>query len=98
MQMLLFKTGGWFVVALLALVAAVSAVDMGFAVHMTIFAIAALLTMLAGIRTANYPALARGQIKSTDQSLYYDDVVRWGVIATTFWGLAGFLVGLFIAL
>jgi cytochrome c oxidase cbb3-type subunit 1 len=29
---------------------------------------------------------------------YYDDVIRWGVIATVFWGLAGMLVGVYIAL
>ena len=28
---------------------------------------------------------------------YQDDVVRWGVIATVFWGLAGLLVGVVIA-
>ena len=31
-------------------------------------------------------------------SRYDDDPIRWGVIATLFWGIAGFLVGLIIAL
>ena len=35
------------------------------------------------------PAVATGE--------YMDDVVRYGVIATAFWGVAGFLVGTFIA-
>ncbi len=33
-----------------------------------------------------------------DQAQYDDDPVRWGVIATLFWGMAGFSAGLFIAL
>ena len=32
-----------------------------------------------------------------DDGLYMDSVIRAGVIATTFWGLAGFLVGVVIA-
>ena len=34
----------------------------------------------------------------TDPSRYDDDPIRWGIIATVFWGMAGFLAGLFIAL
>jgi len=33
----------------------------------------------------------------TDQSAYMDDVVRYGAIATVFWGITGFLVGVVIA-
>lgn len=99
MPTLLMKTGGWFVLALLLVVAAVNAVDTGFAVHMTISAIAALIAMMVGLRSANYQRLAVGGTESPgDQSRYYDDVVRWGVIATVFWGVAGFLAGLYIAL
>ena len=32
-----------------------------------------------------------------DSSSYEDGVIRAGVIATAFWGIAGFLVGTFIA-
>ncbi len=33
-----------------------------------------------------------------DQGVYDDDPIRWGVIATLFWGIAGCLAGLYIAL
>ena len=32
------------------------------------------------------------------QSEYFDEVVRYGVIATVFWGVVGFLVGVVVAL
>ena len=99
MPTLLMKTGGWFVLALLLIVAAVNAVDTGFAIHMTIAALAALIAMTFGLRRANYARLANGMASPAgDQSRYYDDVIRWGVIATVFWGVAGFLAGLVIAL
>ncbi len=34
---------------------------------------------------------------SGDASVYNDDVIRWGVIATLFWGTAGLLVGVIAA-
>ena len=33
-----------------------------------------------------------------DEAEYEDTIVKWGVIASVFWGLAGLLVGLIIAL
>ena len=36
--------------------------------------------------------------KPADAGRYDDEPIRWGVIATVFWGIAGFLAGLFIAL
>ncbi len=33
-----------------------------------------------------------------DQTRYEDGIIKWGVFATAFWGVAGFLVGLVIAL
>ena len=94
MPTLLMKTGGWLVVALLLLAAAAMAVDTPFAIHMTIGAIAALLAMAAGLRSGNY----EGKAVAADQGRYYDDISRWGVIATVFWGVAGFAAGLYIAL
>ena len=35
--------------------------------------------------------------KTSDNDVYFDGVVRAGVIATIFWGMAGFLAGLAIA-
>jgi cytochrome c oxidase cbb3-type subunit I len=98
MESVLMKAGGWFAVALLAFVAFVMAVDTGFAVHMAIVVTAALLAMWFAISKPDYEAITKGILKMPDDSLYDDEVIRWGVIATVFWGMAGFLAGLYIAL
>ena len=99
MEQLVLRSGGWLLAALLALAAALLAVDTGFSIHMGIVCVAALLAMWFTMSRANYTAIAQGVFKMpSDQSAYDDDPVRWGVIATVFWGLAGFLAGLYIAL
>ena len=99
MDTLVAKAGGWLGLALLALVMAAVAVDAPFAVHMIIVALAALLMLWATVSRADYEAIARGILKMpADQGVYDDDPVRWGVIATLFWGVAGMAAGLFIAL
>jgi cytochrome c oxidase cbb3-type subunit I len=98
MTSLTLRAGAWLVLAILAIFAAALAADWGFSVHMAIFAIAALLTLAATVRSADYAALSRGLLKMPDAGKYDDDPVRWGVIATVFWGVTGFLVGLVIAL
>ena len=99
MDQLLLKSGGWFALAVVALLAALMAVDSGFAVHMAIACAAALLMVVVTIGGADYAGIARGLLKMpADQGKYDDDPIRWGVIATVFWGLAGFLAGLYIAL
>jgi cytochrome c oxidase cbb3-type subunit 1 len=93
------RAGGWLVVALLAFFALAYSADAGFAVHMGIVMLAALITLVVTLRGADYGAIARGVLRvPADQSKYDDDPIRWGVIATVFWGLAGFLAGLYIAL
>ena len=74
-----------------ALCAAGFAADTGFAVHMVICAGAA---MIAAFYTLNQ--IGRSP-RPEGPDRYYDDVIRWGVIATVFWGVAGFLVGILIA-
>ena len=99
MDQLLLKSGGWFALAVIAFLASLMAVDSGFAVHMGIVCVAALLIAVVTIGGADYASIARGLVKMpTDQGKYDDDPIRWGVIATVFWGLAGFLAGLYIAL
>ena len=99
MDQLLLKSGGWFALAVIAFLASLMAVDSGFAVHMGIFCAAALLIAVVTIGGADYASIARGLVKMpADQGKYDDDPIRWGVIATVFWGLAGFLAGLYIAL
>ncbi|WP_179499406.1 cytochrome-c oxidase, cbb3-type subunit I [Sphingopyxis sp. JAI108] len=99
MDGLVMKAGGWLALALFALVMAALAVDAPFAVHMVIVAAACLAVLWATISRADYGAIARGLLKMpADQGVYDDDPVRWGVIATLFWGIAGMAAGLFIAL
>ena len=99
MDGLVTRAGGWLGLALLALVAAALAVDAPFAVHMVIVALACLAMLWATVTRADYGAIARGVLKMpADDGAYHDDPVRWGVIATLFWGVAGMAAGLFIAL
>ena len=99
MDTMVTRAGAWFVVALLAFAAFAQSVDPGFSVHMGIVGAVALLASAMTLRGTDFTALANGiTSKPNDLSRYDDDPIRWGVIATIFWGVAGFLVGLFIAL
>ncbi len=99
MESVLGKAGLWALVLCAALAALVGAQDTGFAVHMAIIMAVAGLLMLVTIGRFDPLAKAQGIFKMPPgPSRYDDDVVRWGVIATMFWGLAGLLAGLFIAL
>ncbi|WP_164118627.1 cytochrome-c oxidase, cbb3-type subunit I [Sphingorhabdus sp. Alg239-R122] len=99
MDNLVFRAGGWLVLAALAFMAMALAADGGFAVHMGIITIACLIVLWVTVSKADYGAIARGIIKSpADPGIYDDEPIRWGVIATLFWGMAGFAVGLYIAL
>ncbi|MBU6165556.1 MAG: cytochrome-c oxidase, cbb3-type subunit I [Alphaproteobacteria bacterium] len=89
----LAKSGGLFLAMVVALVAMAQAQDTAFAIHMAIMALAALIAALAVIATADVNARL-----GHDESVYDDAPIRWGVIATTFWGVVGLLAGLFIAL
>ncbi len=93
------RAGLWAVIALIALVAGASAADSGFSAHMVIVALAALIALWASVTQVDYAAVARGVLRIPgDPSRYDDDVVRWGILATVFWGIVGLTVGLFIAL
>jgi cytochrome c oxidase cbb3-type subunit 1 len=94
MQWVVVRSGGYILAMLLALVALSQAVDNAFAVHMAIFALAALIAAVVTVRTADHS----GMVLVHDKTLYDDEPIRWGVIATTFWGVVGLLVGLTIAL
>ena len=98
MVTLIGRAGIWLVLLLIAILAVAAAADTGFAIHMGIVAAACLIGLYFTLTKANYEALARGGANLPDQSRYDDDPIRWGVIATVFWGMAGFTAGLFIAL
>ncbi|UAB78904.1 cytochrome-c oxidase, cbb3-type subunit I [Erythrobacter sp. SCSIO 43205] len=90
---------GFYALALLAVIAAIAgAQDTGFAVHMGIIGLVLVIMMVATLGTFNPLAKASSIFKMpSGPAKYDDDVVRWGVIATMFWGLAGLLAGVFIA-
>jgi len=92
----LFKAGGWTIGALIALLALSQAADLGFAVHMAIVAAAAVIAAVWAVVGAQRSA-AQAQGSPARLDVYDDDVIRWGLIATVFWGVVGFLVGLVIA-
>ncbi|MBU3991089.1 MAG: cbb3-type cytochrome c oxidase subunit I, partial [Alphaproteobacteria bacterium] len=99
MEIVLGRAGIWLAALLLAVMAIAAAADTGFAIHMGIVAIACGIGLWVTLSKTDYSAIARGIIRApADQTRYDDDPVRWGVIATVFWGMAGFTAGLFIAL
>ncbi|MEM8695427.1 MAG: cbb3-type cytochrome c oxidase subunit I, partial [Pseudomonadota bacterium] len=98
METLTMKVGSLLIAAFLAFVAAALAADSGFAIHMWIVVAACLIAAFVIANKTDFAALARAGAPKPDQSRYDDDPVRWGVIATIFWGMAGFLAGLYIAL
>lgn len=99
MESVVSRSGWWLAALFLSIFAMAAAVDWGFSVHMGIFALAALTGLIASLRTTDFQAAARGLLKvPVDEGRYDDDLIRYGMIATVFWGMAGFLAGLFIAL
>ncbi len=93
------RSGGWLLVALAALVMIAASADFGFSVHMGIVAAAALAVVVVTLRKADDAQLAGLPFsRQPDETRYDDDPVRWGVLATLFWGVAGFAAGLYIAL
>jgi cytochrome c oxidase cbb3-type subunit I len=80
------------IMAFLALLGAAFGHDMAFRAHFWIITGVLAVGAAALFRQVDY-----GFVSAPDQSGYNDDVVRYGVIATMFWGIAGFLVGVIIA-
>jgi cytochrome c oxidase cbb3-type subunit I len=99
MDTILIKTGGWLLIALAAVLMIAVSSDFGFSVHLAIIAVAAFAVMIVTMQRADYSLPVPGETGSlVDHGRYDDDPVRWGVIATMFWGVAGFAAGLYIAL
>ena len=91
------KALGLAFLAAFALILIPRAADGGFAVHLAIVAIAAFAAVAVSLRSAN-DAVFLGIANRPDSSLYDDAPIRWGVLATMFWGLAGLAAGLYIAM
>jgi cytochrome c oxidase cbb3-type subunit 1 len=65
--------------------------DLPYKVNAAVVMLAAAITFIYSLRKMEQPKLA------TPMGEYNDGVVRAGVIATAFWGIVGFLVGVVIA-
>ncbi len=84
---------GLAVFAFVALLGAAFTTDALFAQHMSVlFAVLAISTVLM-LRRASWEPIA-----PVDPSTYMDGPIRYGSIATMFWGVVGLLVGVVIAL
>jgi cytochrome c oxidase cbb3-type subunit 1 len=99
MDDVLLKSGGWLLIGFIAILTIIASADFGFSVHLAIIAAAAFAMLIVTLRNADYDGIATGVPSvAVDHSRYDDDPIRWGVIATMFWGVAGLAAGLFIAL
>lgn len=97
MDTLMMKAGLWLIAMLLAIIGVALAIDYAFAAQMWIVAAAAFIGLCIMLRSADFSILGEG-LKRPKPTGYYDAVIRLGVIATVFWGLAGMLVGVYVAL
>ncbi len=79
-----------------ALLAAGYAQDTLFQVHMIVLFAVLLISTVFLVRRVEFASAGAAPVKE-DPTGYMDEIVRYGVIATLFWGIAGFLVGVIIA-
>uniref|UniRef100_UPI0028AA205E cbb3-type cytochrome c oxidase subunit I n=1 Tax=Agrobacterium sp. TaxID=361 RepID=UPI0028AA205E len=83
--------------AFIALLGAAFAHDNQFASHMWVLFFVLLIGAVVLLRRTSF-APVDPAAKQRQQSEYFDEVIKYGVIATVFWGVVGFLVGLVVAL
>jgi len=83
--------------AFLALLGVAFAHDSLFAAHMWVLFFVLLGGAIIMVRRVSFAPATAAQ-KAARDSEYFDEVIRYGVIATVFWGVVGFLVGVVIAL
>ena len=80
--------------AILSILIAANAMDRLMGVHAMVF----LAALTAGLVGLGLWAGKLGDRTPFDQTVYEDTLVKYGVFASMFWGIAGFLVGIVIAL
>ncbi|MCP4317039.1 MAG: cytochrome-c oxidase, cbb3-type subunit I [Hyphomicrobiales bacterium] len=80
--------------AFLALLGAAFARDSQFEAHMWVLFFVLLVSVVVMLRTATFKTAGT---KQADTSGYFDEVVKYGAVATMFWGIVGFLVGVVVA-
>ncbi|MBB4651549.1 cytochrome-c oxidase, cbb3-type subunit I [Aminobacter sp. P9b] len=80
--------------AFAALLGAAFAKDSQFGAHMWVLFFVLTASVIVLMRTSSYAPV---DILAEDKSAYMDGPIRYGVIATVFWGVTGFLVGVIVA-
>ncbi len=85
-----------FIAALLAFFGSLAGNDALFRAHALVLCLVLSGTLIYVLRIVKFEP-AGASAPAPDTSGYMDGVVRYGVIATLFWGIAGFLVGVIIA-
>ena len=83
--------------AFIALLGAAFAQDRFFEAHMWVLFFVLLASTLFMVRRISFAPAVAAKPPHDDEG-YFDDVVKYGVIATVFWGVVGFLVGVVVAL
>lgn len=81
----------------LALLGAAYAHDSQFAAHMWVLFVVLLISTIVLMRRISFTRPDPAAVAAR-QSEYFDEVIRYGAIATVFWGIVGFLVGVVVAL
>jgi cytochrome c oxidase cbb3-type subunit 1 len=93
-----FETAALLVATLLAMLAAAFSKDPLFQAHAWILFAVLAISSIVMLRRASFAGAAEIPLKEDGNAAYMDEVVKYGVIATTGWGIVGFLVGVLIAL
>ena len=91
------QTVGVGLFAFIALLGAAFAQDSLFKAHMWVLFTVLLIFSVAMIRRVSFAPVSTVSAEQRS-SEYFDEVIRYGLIATVFWGVVGFLVGVVIAL
>ncbi len=84
------------VAAFIALLAAAVGQDALFRAHFWIVFVVLTIASIVLLRRVDFAAAGQAAVLKSNSS-YMDGVVRYGVIATLFWGAAGMLVGVIVA-
>ena len=84
------RIAAWGAFALAMAMAANWGADDAYRAHALILLALAGYMFIRAVRTAGAP-------RPAPETGYMDEVIRWGVLATAFWGVVGFLAGTYIA-
>ncbi|WP_199556091.1 cytochrome-c oxidase, cbb3-type subunit I [Sandaracinobacteroides hominis] len=93
----LFQTGAYLLAAFMALFMIATATTWPFAAHGVVILAAAAIAAVYTVGGARFTPNGSWILPDHPEDRYKDDVIRAGVIATSFWGVVGLLVGVVVA-